>query len=399
MWKLILVMCLTSVIKLQGQNFNSDISQLIEETNLDSLISYVRILSGEDSAKIGAEKYLIKGRRLLSTNDLAADYIKEKLISFNFGVIDQAYSNTGRNIYSVQTGNKFPNEYYIYCAHYDSETDYCADDNASGVAGVLEAARILSNHQFDYSIIYAFWDEEEIGALGSKHFVRNAITEELNIKGVINFEMSGWDQNNDGMVDVHTKNIGNSVFLSNTMVRVDSLYNLPTDPVVYNPGTNGSDHYFFWKENISAICFSEAYYGGDFNPYYHTAQDRIDKFNLPYFHNVSKLGLGVIATLATEGDLTSINDNKNELPTLNISNYPNPFNSSTNIDYELEEECYYEISLFNSIGQMIKVLDKGEKQRGKYSINLDGNNLSSGIYLLKITTSNDFKYHKMILLK
>ncbi|GIK61928.1 MAG: M28 family peptidase [Ignavibacteriota bacterium] len=321
-----------------SQTYDPFIEQVIDETNLDSLVSYVRILSGEDSVVIGDSTVLITQRVSSTGNDLAAEYIKEKLTGYGLEIYDQHYSASGRNIYAIQRGTLYPEEYYIYSAHYDAVTYFCADDDASGCAGVVEAARILSSYQFEYSIVYGFWDEEEIGLVGSAFFAEQADSNQLNIKGVIQFEMSGWDSNNDGLMDIHTRNISNSVLLGNFMKNIDTLYNLPTVPVVYNPGTTASDHSSFWQHNYSAICFSEAYYGGDFNPYYHSSQDRIDKFNLTYFHNVSKLGIATIAALALENFVVSVPDDGILPSAFSITNYPNPFNSSTIIQYYLTDD-------------------------------------------------------------
>ena len=128
------------------QSYDPFIQNLVDQTNLDSLISFVRILSGEDSVIINDTTTIITHRISSLGNDLAADYIKNKMTEFGFEAIDQNYSEEGRNIYSIQTGTLYPEEYYILCAHYDAVANYCADDNASGVAGVLEAARILYNY-------------------------------------------------------------------------------------------------------------------------------------------------------------------------------------------------------------------------------------------------------------
>ncbi|MBU1298461.1 MAG: M20/M25/M40 family metallo-hydrolase [Bacteroidetes bacterium] len=186
------------------QNHNPFIEDLMNQANLDSLVSFVRILSGEDSVMISDTTVLISHRISYLGNDLAADYIKQKLESYELETYDQRYSEFGRNIYSIQRGTAFPDIYFIYCAHYDAVTEHCADDNASGVAGVLEAARILSNYQFDYTIIYALWDEEEYGGIGSRYFAASANSNNMDIQGVLNFEMGGWDSNNDGLMDIHT---------------------------------------------------------------------------------------------------------------------------------------------------------------------------------------------------
>ena len=382
-----------------GQSYDPFIEELMNQTNLDSLVSYVRILSGEDSVTINDSTVLITHRVSSQGNDLAAEYIKEKLEDYGLEIYDQQYSSQGRNIYAIQRGTLYPEEYYIYCAHYDAVTNFCADDNASGVAGVLEAARILSDYQFEYSIIYALWDEEEVGLFGSSFYAAQADSNDMDIKGVLNFEMSGWDSNDDGLMDIHTRNISNSLLLSNLMFAIDSVYNLPLQPVIYNPGTTGSDHSSFWQQDYSAICFSEAYYGGDFNPYYHSAQDRIDKFNLPYFHNVAKLGIASIATLAQKNSVVSMQEDGIIPSSISVSNFPNPFNSSTIIQFELAEQGNIALDLYNTIGEKIETLSDGYKQAGNYEIHLNASSLSSGVYFIILRTHNQIFSHKISLLK
>jgi hypothetical protein len=382
-----------------GQTYDPIIEGIINQTNLDTLVSYVRIFSGEDSVLVGDSTVLISSRVSSTGNNLAAEYIRMKLENYGLEVYDQQYSGNGRNIYAIQNGSIFPDEFYIYCAHYDAVTFYCADDNASGVAGVLEAARILSDYQLDYSVIYALWDEEEIGLVGSDFFASQADSNNMNIKGVLNFEMSGWDSDDDGLMDVHTRPISNSLWLSDFMFAVDSIYDLPVVPVIYNPGTTASDHSSFWNHNYSALCFSEAYYGGDFNPYYHSSQDRIDKFNLPYFHNVSKLGIATVASLAEVNPVVSVEENENIPQNFSINNYPNPFNSSTVIRYVIPEENQISLELYNSIGEKIQTLVDGFKSSGEHDIYLDANSLSSGMYLIVIRTPGQVYSHKILLLK
>lgn len=382
-----------------SQTYDPFIEQLMNQTNLDSLVSYVRILSGEDSVVIGDSTVLIARRVSSAGNDLAADYIKEKLTPYGLEIYDQQYSAGGRNIYAIQRGTVYPEEYFIYSAHYDAVTFYCADDDASGCAGVMEASRILSPHQFDYSIVYAFWDEEEIGLVGSNFFASQADSNNMIIRGVVNYEMSGYDSNSDGLMDIHTRNFSNSVLLAEFMYAIDSLYNLPTVPVVYNPGTTASDHNSFWQKNYSAICFSEAYYGGDFNPYYHSAQDRIDKFNLSYFHNVSRLGIASIAALATDNFVVSVPEDKIIPESISVSNYPNPFNGTTIIHYNLPADDNISLDLYNSLGEKVANIFTGFRSSGENDIHLDANSLTSGVYFIVMRTSGKNYTHKILLLK
>jgi len=281
------------------------IGKIINQTNLDSLIAYVRILSGEDSVWIGGSRARIQHRVSDLGNDLAADYLQQKLKSYKLDVYDQTYSTSGRNIYAIQSGYLYPEKQYIISAHYDAVDDYGADDNASGVAVVLEAARILSQYDFKYTLIYAFWDEEEIGHIGSHYYASQARAENTDIQGVLNMDMLGWDSDEDRLFDIHTRNIASSNSIGNLLIIINSLYNLTLSPVIYNPGTWQSDHSSFWDYNYSAVLLIEAYYGGDLNPYYHSSSDRIDKFDLTYFHSLSKLSIGTISSLVeiTKGTL------------------------------------------------------------------------------------------------
>lgn len=330
------------------------IKEIIEQVNLDSLTKTVRELSGEDSTFINGNLTIINHRvnyydyelisedaidlRQLSiklesidsltrkklkeliaeesvnnygkdnnifqkvnydgVNDLTADYLKEKLLSYNLDVTDVNYSEFGRNIYAMQTGSLYPDSIYIICAHYDAVHSYCADDNASGSAAVLEAARILSKICTEHTIIYAFWDDEEHGKLGSRNFAHKAEKNNLNILGVLNLDMIGYDGNDDNIYEIHTNDFPGSISLTNSLNNFVKNYNLNLVTSVKNTPAMTSDHSSFWITNYDAVCITEAYYGNDFNPYYYTTKDRISLFDMSYFLELSKLTIGTVTSLA-----------------------------------------------------------------------------------------------------
>ena len=212
-------------------------------------------------------------------------------------------------------------------------------------------------------------------------------------------DMAGWDSNDDGLFDIHTNDKANSVSLANFLVVIDSLYDLPLNPAIYNPGASASDHSPFWQFNYSAILIIEAYYGGDFNPYYHSTNDRIDKFNLTYFHNVVKLGIASISTLATENFIVSVRENVNVPYSIYMNNFPNPFNNSTIIQYVIPEDDYITLDLYNGIGERITYLYKGFKKAGEYEIHFNGDTITSGVYFIILKTSKHIYSHKILLLK
>ncbi|KAA0247846.1 MAG: Zn-dependent exopeptidase M28, partial [Chlorobiota bacterium] len=300
-------------ITIQSVNFGQSpvIQNIINQTNLDSLTHFVRELSGEVSTIIGGSPYTIVSRnKNNASNNMAANYIKQKLDSYGLVTYDQWWSGTGRNVYGVQLGSQYPNKKYIICAHYDDmpsgATAPGADDNASGTAAVLEAARIFTQYDSKYTIIYALWDEEEQGLVGSAYYAQQAALAGDSIMGVINMDMTAWDNDNDSVGEIHVRNYANSNALKDLMIQVNTTYSIGITPVVENPGTTASDHASFWNNGYGAILLIEEYYGGDFNAYYHSVNDKIQYYNQPYYHKMSKLAYGTVATLAQLTDIVPV---------------------------------------------------------------------------------------------
>ena len=290
---------------IQNISFGQDpvIQSIINQTNIDSLTYFVEELSGEVQTIIGGTPYTILSRRYNHTgNDMAANYIEQRLESYGLPTYNQAgWSGSGRNVYAVQLGTQYPNKKYIICAHYD---DYSysgnvvpgADDNASGTAAVLEAARIFRQYNSKYTIIYALWDEEETGLDGSYYYAQQAAFAGDSIMGVVNMDMIAYDSNSDNIAEIHTRPIGNSIALKDQMLQINTLYSIGLNLQIINPGATYSDHASFWQFNYGAILLIE--YDYDFNPYYHSSNDLIQYFNMPYYLKSAQLSLAVTATLA-----------------------------------------------------------------------------------------------------
>ncbi len=375
---------------------------IMNSIELDSLVKHVRILSGEDSVQIDNSKYLIKNRSYNNPgNEIAAKYFQKKMIEYGLDVRVQRYSLTGENIYAIQQGKVFPDEYYIICAHYDAVTDYAADDNASGCAAVLESARILSNFETDRSIIYAFWDEEEIGLIGSGYFADSVASESMNIKGVINLEMFGWDSDNDNVFDLHLRDIADTYKFGEIISSVIEDYDIELTTYIIDPGVDASDHSSFWDHNYSVLVFGESFFGGDGNPNDHLPTDRINQFNLGYFHTLSKLAASVISHLAFYG-IDNPTSNKEEPIIYEYSlnqNYPNPFNPSTTINFSIPQQTNVSLKVYDVLGKEVAELVNEEMSSGSFKVDFDASNLSSGIYFYTLRTNEFFKTKKMLVLK
>jgi hypothetical protein len=117
------------------------------------------------------------------------------------------------NVVAVQKGNKNPNSYIMMSGDIDSrisdpnnavDISPGANDNASGMAGTLEAARVLSQYSFDNSIVYLGLSGEEQGLFGGKGVAQMAIDQQWDVIGVFNNDMIGNITGVDGVIDNRT---------------------------------------------------------------------------------------------------------------------------------------------------------------------------------------------------
>ena len=117
------------------------------------------------------------------------------------------------NVIAIQKGTKYPNRFIIMSGDIDSRisdpnnyTDDSpgANDNASGMAGTIEAARVLSKYRFENSIIYAGLSGEEQGLFGGKGLAEYAQQQGWEIIGILNNDMIGNIKGVDGVIDNRT---------------------------------------------------------------------------------------------------------------------------------------------------------------------------------------------------
>ncbi|MFT4780396.1 MAG: Zn-dependent M28 family amino/carboxypeptidase [Psychroserpens sp.] len=117
------------------------------------------------------------------------------------------------NVIAIQRGTKYPNRYIIMSGDIDSRAsdtmDFITDapganDNASGMAGAIEAARVLSQYKFESSILYVGLSGEEQGLFGGEGLAKYAQDKGWEIIGILNNDMIGNIEGVDGIIDNRT---------------------------------------------------------------------------------------------------------------------------------------------------------------------------------------------------
>jgi len=267
--------------------------------NRESLVNNLEKHVYKLSHKIG-ERSVFKYDKL----QLAAEYISEQFKHFGYKVEFQGYEVYGKevkNIIAVKKSKSNSNENIILGAHYDTCFNPGADDNASGVAGLLELARYFADIDTPINIQFvAFVNEEppffKTEDMGSRVFVHRLKESQNNIKAAIILEMIGvysdkpFSQNYPLFFGLFYPNKANFIGIVSNFksawlaksVRSSFKKNskFPVENVVtveFIPGVDFSDHWSFWMENYPAIMITDT--GFYRYPNYHKHSDTYEKLS------------------------------------------------------------------------------------------------------------------------
>ncbi|MBF0122166.1 MAG: M20/M25/M40 family metallo-hydrolase [Candidatus Omnitrophica bacterium] len=237
------------------------------------------------------------------TLDSSAQYIGESFEDLGYMVEKWPYQVEGVTFSNLvaKLKNNDSEEYILIGAHYDSCFNPGADDNASGIAGLLELARSLKKEALKTNIMFvAFANEEppffQTGRMGSRVFVRDLQTKNILVKSAIVFEMIGFysdklfSQAYLPLLGPFYPNQGNFIavvgsFQSQALVcaiekNFKKVTSFPMSSVITPsmiPGLNFSDHASFWDVGIPAVMVTDTAYLR--NPNYHQDSDRVNTLN------------------------------------------------------------------------------------------------------------------------
>lgn len=243
-----------------------------------------------------------------------ADYIYEKLFESSSDVVFQKYTVKGKEYKNV-IANFGPksDEVIVIGAHYDAYSSYPgADDNASGIAGLIELGKLLSQNKLNNRVIVVAYTLEEppyfsTDKMGSFVHADSLKNKNTKIKIMIALEMIGYFSEKNGsqeypvpMLRLFYPTKGNFIaivdqLMSNNAVQIKSVINEYTVLAAYSinapsyiPGIDFSDHRNYWNFGYPAVMITDtAFYR---NREYHTSKDTYDRLN---YENMSKIIYGL----------------------------------------------------------------------------------------------------------
>ena len=232
-------------------------------------------------------------------NRLASEFLYDTYKSFGYAPeyqwFDQRAALGGRtaNVVATLRGTVNPELVYIVSSHYDSVVaGPGADDDTSGTAALLEAARVMAGHPMPATIIFASFTGEEAGLLGSREFVQRAVAGKLHVVGALNNDMIGWM--NDSRFD-------NTIRYSNPGIRdiqhaAAMLFTrLITYDALYFKGTDAASFYDAYGDIVGGIG-SYPVLG---SPHYHQASDLLEFENHQLITETSKTTIATLMLLAS----------------------------------------------------------------------------------------------------
>lgn len=214
-----------------------------------------------------------------------------------------------RNILAKIDG-KNPNEIVIIGAHYDhlgydpmlagDQIYNGADDNASGVQAVLQVARafLATGEQPERTVIFAFWDGEEKGLLGSRYFAQ-AYPELKKVKGYLNYDMIGRNNNEARPMHVVYFYTAAHPTFGDWLKKDIETYGLQLEPDyrAWDNPVGGSDNGTFAQAGIPII-----WYHTDGHPDYHMPSDHAERCNWNKMVDITKASFLAFWKLANEAE-------------------------------------------------------------------------------------------------
>lgn len=245
----------------------------------------------------GVKDPVLANRGTKAGRAAAREFMRKEFESFGFKVSEHVY-RSGVNLVAEKSGKS--GKFLVVSAHYDSVGNAGADDDATGVIAMLATARTLRADNLKHGLRFVAFDEEEIGLVGSAAYVRDLVAkgEKASILGDLQMEMMGYNARKDGKFHVISCDRKDSDFLVGAFVQ--AVRNLGDKMKISSACTDRSDHDSFWRAGIPAVVISENFFGGDSNPCYHRACDKIEGMHFDYFESVAEVATNAVRLIVAE---------------------------------------------------------------------------------------------------
>jgi Zn-dependent M28 family amino/carboxypeptidase len=271
-----------------------DASVCVPLSTCDWLDGYQRAIVGA----LSGETEIAPGLRLLHRasvpeRDAARQYLLDEFVALGYTAMRHEYA-TGANVIARLDATEGTGGLVIVGGHFDSvPAGPGAADNATGVAITLAVARYLRDLPTrSHPVIFALFDQEELGLIGSKAYVQDLVAAGDEIVEVHIFDMLSFDGDGDKAVELWSP----TAAIQARYEHHGALAGIPIQPVTFR----FSDHQAFLDAGFPATGVGEEFVAGDHTPHYHRATDTYANVSFDHLATVTHLALAVLESSVTE---------------------------------------------------------------------------------------------------
>ena len=225
--------------------------------------------------------------------DAVRDALVGELSALGLSPQLHTYDASGANVWVPIDATEPTRSVVVFGAHFDTVPGSPgANDNATGVALAMALARFLSELPCrNVNVIVVFFDQEEIGLVGSDAFAAFLVQQGLAVDHVQTVDQMGWDGDGDRAVELERADPGLFGLYDAASAALPSPVPLtPTD-------TGATDHVSFRAYGFDAVGLTEEYASGDTTPHYHAPSDTFDTVDTDYLRSTTMLVLQVFGEL------------------------------------------------------------------------------------------------------
>ena len=277
------------------------IAEALDLTDGDRWMRTVRELSGRLPVKLSTGETVTLTSRHSSTtgNTQAGQYIFDRLKALGYEVRFQTFqapTGTERNVVATKPGTTRAGEIVVLGAHYDSTAQSAdnapgADDNASGVATMLEAATALAGYRLDRTVEFVAFGAEEQGLYGSSAFVQQAKDDREDVQVAVICDMVGWWEDRYAIVIE-----GGLRYAGWMQIAADATQTWSGLEYRRSWYSFGSDHVPFQNAHIPAfLVIEDEWYKA---PHYHSSADTADVVDPDYGLDITHAVAATVAEAA-----------------------------------------------------------------------------------------------------
>ena len=220
-------------------------------------------------------------------------YLQAQLTALGYAAQTQTFENGGVNVYArLGTGGR---PVVVMGAHYDGVAGvHAAADDGTGTALVLAAARWFKGVDcLDYDVLFVFFDQEEVGLVGSNYYAQRLIDDHETVIAVHSYDMISTDNDHDGAIELWEPSAG----LAEVYAAAAATLHLRAPIEPFAP-FSFSDHQSFLDRRFVATGVSEEFKHGDTNTNYHTSGDTYDHVDFDYLRQVSRVAFAAVSSQA-----------------------------------------------------------------------------------------------------